>query len=135
MRMRMRAAGAALLVATMVGLPACSGTQQATVDAGHLSGTVPVGGELVVDLGEVSPGVGDGWLLVEAPDPKVLGEPSEKMEPTSGKTSPGSSSVMTVTFPAVGKGETTLTYEYRFRGEVPEDPADQQTLTFDITVR
>ncbi|MFE6996105.1 protease inhibitor I42 family protein [Microbacterium sp. NPDC057659] len=133
--MRMRAGGAALVVAAMIALTACSGTQQVTVDAGHLSGTVPVGGELVVDLGEVSSGVGDGWLLVEAPDPKVLGEPSEKFESEAAKPAPGSSSVMTVTFPAVGKGETTLTYEYRFRGEVPEDPADQQTLTFDITVR
>jgi hypothetical protein len=131
----MRAAGAVMLVAAMIGLTACSGPQQVTVDADHLTAKVPVGGELVVDLGEVSPGVGDGWLLTEAPDPKVLGEPSEKFESKSANPAPGSSSVMTVTFPAVGRGETTLTYEYRFRGAVPEDPSDQKTLTFDITVR
>ncbi|WP_181905829.1 protease inhibitor I42 family protein [Microbacterium bovistercoris] len=135
MRKWQRAAGATMLVVAMIGLTACSGAQQVTVDADDPTATVPVGGELVVDLGEVRSGVGDGWLLVEAPDPKVLGEPTEEFEPASGKTSPGSSSIMKVTFPAVGKGETTLTYEYRFRGEVPEDPVDQQTLTFEVAVR
>jgi hypothetical protein len=140
MRKRMRAVVAVMLGVAMIGQVGCaSGTPApepaATVRVGDSQATVGKGDTVVVNLGEWSSGVGDQWVLTEKPDPAVLTE--TELKPSSEGTSapPGSRSEMTDAYEAVGAGEVTLTYEYRFRGEIPEDPGKQMTQTFTITVR
>lgn len=129
--MRTRGAIAAMLAALIVGLADCAGAQT-RVDADEPTAVVKVGEEVVLDLGEVNSSVGTEWVLVEEPDPAVLGGEEVDFESDQPNPPPGSSSNMTVTFDAVGAGETTLTYEYRFRGEATND---RSPLTFTITVR
>lgn len=107
-----------------------------TVSGGSSRATVDEGDTVVVNLGEWSSGVGDAWVLTEEPDPAVLVETQPTREPGGGDESVGGRTEMTDTYKAVGAGVVTLTYEYRFRGEVPEDPAQQYPpQRFEITVR
>ncbi|UJP09351.1 protease inhibitor I42 family protein [Microbacterium sp. KUDC0406] len=137
--MRTRGAGAAMLTALAIALAGCTGAAApepaATVGAGTSSATVDKGDTVLVHLGEWSSGVGDAWVLTEEPDPAVLAQ--KEPEPVSGDEHDGvgGSHEMTDTYEAVGPGEVTLNYEYRFRGEVPEDPARQMTQTYRIVVR
>ncbi|HWU28249.1 MAG TPA: protease inhibitor I42 family protein [Microbacterium sp.] len=129
--MRRRGAIAVMLAALAAGLVGCA-SAQTRVDADEPTAVVKVGEEVVVDLGEVNSSVGTEWVLVEEPDPAVLGGEDVDFVSDQPNPPPGSSSNMTVTFDAVGAGETTLTYEYRFRGEASKD---RGPLTFTITVR
>ncbi|MHC1150484.1 protease inhibitor I42 family protein [Microbacterium sp. GCM10011525] len=139
MRMRVRAAAAAVVLMIAIGSAGCTSETPtpepaATVGEGSSSATVKKGDTVLVNLGEWSSGVGDAWVLTEEPDPEVLVE--KQPEPSSGGAAvPGSRTEMTDTYEAVGEGEVTLVYEYMFRGEIPDDPAQQMTQTFRITVR
>lgn len=133
MRRIARAAAMAVAVVVMLAVTGCA-PSRTTVDATDTSAVVPAGGQLVVELGEVNSSVGTEWVLVTPPDPAVLGGEDVKIDSGQADPPPGASAEMTVTFTAVAAGDTTLVYEYRFRGEVPADPSEQKTLTFEITV-
>ena len=110
----------------------CSSVTKVDSDAG--SATVPGGGTLVVDFGEINQSVGDDWVIIVEPDPAVLGDGVPEYLGEDGAP-PGGSSRLTYSFPAVGKGTTTVEIEYRFRGEAPDDAADLKTVTLDVAVR
>lgn len=128
-RLPVALAMAASLVLVATG---CSSVTKVDSDAG--SATVPEGGTLVVDFGEINQSVGDDWVIIVEPDPAVLGDGVPEYLGEDGAP-PGASSRLTYSFPAVGKGTTTVEFEYRFRGEAPDDAADQKTVTLDVAVR
>jgi hypothetical protein len=71
---------------------------------------------------------------VEEPDAAVLGEGEEHSDYLGESGETGAASDLSYRFAAVGEGTTTIEFEYRFRGFVPEDPEDQKTATIEVTV-
>lgn len=113
-------------------LTACAGSAEKTVPYTATSVDLAPGEALVVEFGEVNGSVGDEWVLTEEPDPAILGE-GEELTRALGDA-PGSPSELSYRFEPVGAGTTVITWEYRFRGEVPEEPADQRTAEIRVTV-
>jgi hypothetical protein len=128
-------AGAGLLAATMVamGLSGCAAAAT-TVDHTAEEVTISSGETLVVDFGEINSSVGDGWVIVTEPDATVLGAGEAESEYLGEEGSAGGPNNFSYRFPAVGPGTTVIEFEYRFRGEVPEDPAEQETSRIEVTV-
>ena len=122
-------AGAALVLV----LAGCSASDQVVPYTGEAA-TLSVGETLIVDFGEINSSVGDGWVIVTEPDPAVLGEGESASEYLGDEGSTGAGNRFSYRFEAVGVGTTTIGFEYRFRGEIPEDREDQQTATIEVTV-
>nr|WP_201469571.1 protease inhibitor I42 family protein [Microbacterium hydrocarbonoxydans] len=103
----------------------------------HTSSSVSLsrGEALVVEFGEVNPSVGDDWVLTREPDPAVLGEGDERYRYLGEDGETGSPSEMTYRFAAIGVGTTVVRFEYRFRGSVPEDPANRKSAEIAVTVK
>lgn len=97
--------------------------------------TVPVGETLVVDFGMINTSVGDQWDITAPPDPKVLVLSERKPTHSDAKEPVGAPHEFAYRFEARAKGTTTIGFEYRFRGEVPSDPARQESSKITITVQ
>lgn len=135
MRKILRAAAA--LTATMVlaaTMSSCAAAEK-TVDYTETEVAITTGETLVVDFGNVNSSVGDEWVVVQEPDAKVLGPAKSRSEYQGEKGTTGSASHLSYRFAAVGSGTTEIAFEYRFRGEVPEDPDDQKTAEITVTVK
>lgn len=97
--------------------------------------TVPLGETLVVDFGMINSSVGDQRDVVSKPDPNVLVPDTRKIEHDGPPQPIGGPHGFAYRFTARAKGTTTIGFEYRFRGEIPSDPAQQETSTITVTVR
>ncbi|PII81433.1 hypothetical protein BMH32_12790 [Leucobacter sp. OLJS4] len=97
--------------------------------------TVPVGEILVVEFGTINSSVGDQWEITEGPDPKVLALDERKTTRSDPKEPIGAPHEFAYRFVARAKGTTTVGFEYRFRGEIPEDPARRDSSRITITVK
>jgi predicted secreted protein len=114
-----------------------------TVDVRYDAGAahLVVGEVLRVTFGEVNPSIGDSWHLVGEPDPAVLGRGTEDYESDCRGAAAGCGGQLSWTFPASGKGTTTVVFRYCYRSrpgpecmaEPSRGPADPVTLT--VTVR
>ncbi|UYO98384.1 protease inhibitor I42 family protein [Microbacterium sp. M28] len=118
-----------------VALSGCAASDEVVVEYSEDVATLSIGDILVVDFGEINSSVGDGWVIVSPPDPAVLGEGVEASEYLGEEGSTGAANRFAYRFEAVGEGRTTVEFEYRFRGEVPEDPGEQETAMIEVTVR
>jgi hypothetical protein len=125
-----------LVVVLLVGaLAGCGGPVKVDVGAG--SAGLGKGDVLEVNLGDLSPSIGDAWFVQTAPDPAVLADRGHHL---SGCDRPGCSGTMTWQFAAIGKGTTTITFRYCYRsrldscdpgpGRGPKDP-----VRLSVTVR
>lgn len=135
--MRSMRRGAAVLAAVAaVGmlLTACIGPGEKTVDYTDGAVTVSAGQTLVVDFGGINPSVGDDWVITTEPDPAVLGEGDSEFTSDAPEGMTGAPGELSYRFPAVGAGTTVIAFEYRFRGEVPEDAHDRKTSEITVTV-
>ncbi|KKI22689.1 MULTISPECIES: protease inhibitor I42 family protein [unclassified Leucobacter] len=128
------AIGAASL---LVGLSAACAPVEREVAIGYRtdSVTVPVGETLAVEFGTINTSVGDQWEITERPDPKVLALDERKPTHSSTKEPVGAPHEFAYRFVAREKGTTTVGFEYRFRGEIPEDPARRDSSKITITVK
>lgn len=129
----------ALLVAAAVGgasvaLVSCAGMGEKRVDHTASTVTVAVGETLVVDFGMINPSVGDEWKLVTAPDPAVLGEGESDFTSDGPDPAPGSPGQLVYRFSALAEGTTVISFEYLFRGSMPEELDEQETATITVTV-
>jgi predicted secreted protein len=124
-------AGAIALTAS---LASCAGAPEKTVDYTETSVTLAPGEALIVDFGEVNATVGQEWVLTEEPDAAVLGPGEERSRYLGEDGMTGAPSEVTYRFAPVGEGTTVIEFEYRFRGEVPEDRDDQETARIEVTV-
>lgn len=127
---------AALLASALllsVGLAGCSASEK-IIDYTDTAATLAPGEVLIVDFGEVNATVGNAWVIVEEPDAAILGEGEERSDYLGESGETGAASDLSYRFAAVGEGTTTIEFEYRFRGSVPEDPEDQKTATIEVTV-
>ena len=109
--------------------------RETTVGYGADSVTVPVGETLVVEFGKINTSVGDQWDITAAPDPKVLVLAERKPTHSDAKQQVGAPHEFAYRFEARAKGTTTIGFEYRFRGEVPSDPARQDSAKITVTVQ
>lgn len=133
--MRRGVAVLAALVAAGAILTACTGPAEKTVDYTASAVTVSAGEILVVDFGEVNPSVGDDWVIITEPDPAVLGEGDSEFTTDAPDGMTGAPGELVYRFPTTGAGTTVIAFEYRFRGEVPEDIEDQKTAEITVTVK
>lgn len=124
-----------VLVAFGATLAGCAGTAEQTVDYTAGTVTVSTGETLVVDFGEVNPSVGDDWVITTEPDPAVLGEGDPEFTTDAPDGMTGAPGELVYRFPTTGAGTTVIAFEYRFRGEVPEDIDDQKTAEITVTVK
>ena len=132
-----RRAVAAVMVAAAITLPlgGCASVIERRVEYTASSVSLARGEALVVEFGEVNHSVGDDWVLTREPDPAVLGEGDERSRDLGEDGETGSPSQMTYRFPAIGAGTTVVRFEYRFRGAVPEDPANRKSAEITVTVK
>lgn len=134
MRERVRTTAVLMVLGVvMLGVSGCAASET-SVGYTTKKATISSGETLVVDFGEINSSVGDGWVIVEEPDPAVLGAGEAESEYLGEEGSVGGPSTFSYRFPAVGVGETVIEFEYQFRGEVPEDPADQKSSQITVTV-
>jgi hypothetical protein len=128
---------AVLLVLT---LAACGPERVTTVGYDQGSVSVGAGTKLRVDLGTVSPGIGDGWFLVGSPDAKVLMDDGTENGPGCAAGMAGCSYRMYWRFTALAKGGTAVQLRYCYRTR-PENcdpgpgrgPAGPVTLSVTVT--
>lgn len=80
-----------------------------------------VGTTLVINFGEINSSIGDSWELAVKPDGGVLGDGVANCE-FEGESMPGAPCALTYAFGAVGAGETTIEFQYAYRGatDAPE---------------
>lgn len=127
-----------LAVAALALAPTLSGcassTGPITVDHSANTATVSAGETLTIDFGEVNPSAGDGWVIVTKPDSAILSGGEQHIEPLSKDKAVGGPHALTFEFTAVAAGTTTVEFEYRTRGTVPESPKDQQSASLEVTV-
>lgn len=123
----------AALVASAT-LSGCTGAQK-TVDYTDTSVSLSPGETLVVDFGFINPSIGDEWIITAQPDATVLEEGRSSFDSGQPDPPPGSGGELVYRFAPVGSGTTTISFEYRYRGEIPEDPDDQKTAEITVTVK
>lgn len=121
-------------IATMCLVSCGAPSEKVTISRTDPRVTLNVGDVLEVDFGEVNSSVGDAWIIVTPPDSSVLsvGESHEKYLGKGGMV--GAPSELSYTFKATGQGATTIEFEYRFRGAVPDDVDVQESASIEITV-
>lgn len=132
--MRRGAAVFAALFVVAAGVTACSGPDEKIVDYTDSAVTLSDGQTLVVDFGEINPSVGDDWVITTEPDPAVLGEGDSKVTSDAPDGMTGAPADLVYRFPTNGSGTTVIAFEYRFRGDVPEDVDDRKTAEITVTV-
>ena len=133
MARRARVIAASLVLGVATALAGCSASEEVVPYTAETA-ALDQGETLVVDFGEINLSVGDGWVVVTGPDPAVLGPAEASSTYRGDEGSVGGPSEYSYRFPAVGEGTTIVEFEYRFRGEVPEDPADRETARLEVTV-
>jgi hypothetical protein len=120
-------------------VPIGGGPPQVDVAAGDGSASLRTGETLRVDLGPVNSSIGDGWFLVEAPDPAVLTDRGRDAEQECDE--PGCGARLRWAFAAAGPGTTPLVFRYCFRSQPPAcEPAPDgrgsaEPVTLTVTVR
>lgn len=105
-----------------------------TVD-GTASGaaTVPAGGSLRVDFGDVNNSIGDDWFLVGPPDPAVLADAGEEYD--SECEGAGCGAHLWWRFDAVAAGSTELVFQYCYRSRPPDcEPMPDRGLAEPVTL-
>lgn len=112
----------------------CAAAEQ-TVPYTTSSVTLAPGEQLVVDFGTINPTVGDAWVITQEPDPQVLGPGDERSRYLGAPGETGAPSEVSYRFAPVGDGTTMIRFEYRFRGDIPDDAADQKTAEITVTVK
>lgn len=78
--------------------------------------------------------VGEDWEITQEPDAAVLGPGEERSVYRGEEGMTGAPSEVTYRFAPHGEGTTVIEFEYRFRGEIPEDPEDQKSAKIEVTV-
>lgn len=122
-------------IAVAAGLVSCAGAAEKVIDHTADSVTLAPGEALVIDFGEVNSSVGEDWEITQEPDAAVLGPGEERSVYRGEEGMTGAPSEVTYRFPPVGEGTTVIEFEYRFRGEIPEDPEDQKSAKIEVTVK
>lgn len=124
---------AAIALALVAGGCSNSGTISADVAAGSVRARQ--GETLVVNLGPVSPGIGDEWYVTGRPDPSVLRDEGMQL---SDCNQPGCTGMGSWRFRATHTGATTVTFQYCFRsappGCQPGPRGPSQALTLKVIV-
>jgi len=128
---------AAIALTSLPWLASCFAPRTVSVDYNAGSVALAKGERLRIGLGRYSPGIGDEWFLVSAPDPAVLHDDGRD-SPDCGQA--GCTTTLAWLFSAAGAGTTDLTLRYCYRsrpdkcdpgpGRGPVDPA-----TLHVTVR
>ena len=123
--------------ALVLALGACTQAPDQVVPYTAEGATISVGETLVVDFGDVSSSIGDGWQLTTPPDDAVLsgGQVIQEYE-GQGEPPPGSASHLVYEFTAKAPGTTTIGFTYSYRGEVgdPEGRTADPTPEIRVTV-
>ncbi|WP_341945543.1 protease inhibitor I42 family protein [Microbacterium sp. LWH11-1.2] len=122
-------------IAVAAGLASCASAAEKVIDHTADSVTLAPGEALVIDFGEVNSSVGEDWEITQEPDPAVLGPGEERSRYLGEDGMTGAPSEVTYRFAPAGEGTTVIEFEYRFRGEIPEDPEDQKTAKIEVTVK
>ena len=122
-------------IAVAAGLASCAGAAEKVIDHTADSVTLAPGEALVIDFGEVNSSVGEDWEITQEPDAAVLGPGEERSRYLGEDGMTGAPSEVTYRFPPAGEGTTVIEFEYRFRGEIPEEPEDQKTAMIEVTVK
>lgn len=105
-----------------------------TVGYGAAAATIAPGESLIIDFGSVNPSVGDEWNITVEPDAAVADSGKWEFHNQGEAAATGTPSDLQYIVRGVDAGTTMIRFEYRFRGEIPENPADQQSVDFQITV-
>lgn len=103
------------------------------IDPTTSSAELVVGQTLVVDFGEINSSVGDGWVLDQDVD-GVLSEATTRSEYLGEDGSTGGRDTLAFELEALAEGESTLVFEYRFRGDVPDFGHGPTPVTVTVTV-
>lgn len=129
------AAGLTGALALAAALASCAGAAEKTIDHTESSVTLAPGEALIVDFGEINSSVGDEWVITQQPDPAILAPGDEQADYLGEEGETGAPSELAFRFAPAGTGTTVITWEYRFRGSVPEDAADRQSTEITVTVK
>lgn len=96
--------------------------------------TLSQGDILEVDFGTINTSIGDEWTVTAQPDPNILVNSVRPAAPDATPAPPGSDTEYAMYFEAVGAGETSVTFQYTYRG-TETTPADGPgTTTLTVTV-
>lgn len=79
-----------------------------------------VGQTLAIEFGTINYSIGDSWSIATDPDPAVLQELLQEVETPEDVSQqppmPGADTTLTMRFVAVGTGQTTIEFQYSYRG-------------------
>lgn len=96
--------------------------------------TLSQGDVLEVDFGTINQSIGDEWSVTQQPDASVLVTTIRPGDPNATPVAPGSDTPFSLFYEAVGTGETSITFQYTYRG-TETTPADGPgTTTLTVTV-
>ena len=133
---------AAVVVAVLAGCSGGSGDDPVTIGVAARQVTLAEGEVLRVDLGPYNASIGDSWQVTGAPDPAVLHDDDQTIEPDPdcGAGQIGCGGTLTWEFTAIGRGSTTIEFRYCYRSRVPDcdpgpDRGPAQPVTLGVTVR
>lgn len=110
-------------------------TVDVTADYTDEEVTLAEGDVLEVDFGTINQSIGDEWSVTQQPDASVLVTTIRPGDPNATPVAPGSDTQFSLFYEAVGTGETSITFQYTYRG-TETTPADGPgTTTLTVTVK
>ncbi|MBB2922724.1 protease inhibitor I42 family protein [Cellulomonas cellasea] len=129
------ACAAAASLALALALTAC-GPPSTSVPYTVDEVVVPAGQTIIIDLGEITPSVGDDWRLTTSPDAAVLTEGEVRAETEGDDGATGTPTTLGWAFDAVAPGTTTIGFTYSYRGEDgdPHGRVEEPEPTIVVTV-
>jgi type 1 fimbria pilin len=109
-------------------------TVDVTVDYTDEEVTLAEGDVLEVDFGTINMSIGDEWGITSQPDSSVVVNTVRPGDPNATAVAPGSDTEFSLYFEAVGTGETSVTFQYSYRGTetTPADGPGSTTLTIKV---
>jgi len=133
---------AAVVVTVLAGCSGGSDDDPVTVSVAAGQVDLAEGEVLQVDLGPYNASIGDSWQVTGAPNPAVLRDDDQTVEPDAdcGTGQVGCGGSLTWEFTAIGRGSTTIEFRYCYRSRVPDcdpgpDRGPAQPVTLGVTVR
>ncbi|WP_282826254.1 hypothetical protein [Gulosibacter sediminis] len=109
-------------------------TVDVTVDYTDDEVTLAEGDVLEVNFGTINTSIGDEWGITAQPDSDVVVNTVRPGDPNATAVAPGSDTEFSLYFEAVGTGETSVTFQYSYRGTAttPAEGPGSTTLTIKV---
>lgn len=109
-------------------------TVNVTVDYTDGEVTLAEGDVLEVNFGTINTSIGDEWGITAQPDSDIVVNTVRPGDPNATVVAPGSDTEFSLYFEAVGTGETSVTFQYSYRGTetTPAEGPGSTTLTIKV---